>query len=561
MYIFENFEAVSGLKINTDKTEILKIGAAKNSKVELLKPYKFKWKTSIKTLGVQLWNDLNETLSRNYTKKIATIKTIANIWTQRELTMYGKVLISKTLILSQFNYLLSSLPSPGSNITGEIDNIILSFIRSYRSPQKLSKDILKLDKTRGGLKVTLMHEQGLGLKVTWVTRLLSDSQQGWKILVNRTIPLKNNDFWLCNFSPSYVHAILNQYKNIPVFWKDVISKWAEYNFFEPKTIEEILSQPLWFNSLILNGNRDMIFYTQWYDAGIFKILDIVVNGRLANFEEISEKFGIPQRDRLKYYGLISMLPPNWKRAINNRCNISMITNLNINKIYNISKLKSKAKICSTVVASLRDNMKTFPEIAFLKWKTNLNIEFEKEEFLDLFTKMYTLTKDNKILIFNYRLLHRNTITNKNLNLWDNNKPPEERHTDKCTFCNIFIETIEHLFYDCVYIKQIWEDLFNWVYEKCSLRIGFSRGEIILNNSNDDLKIFNLIFMIVKKQIHTIRCLKTRPNFNSIKYHITQYYKAEEKIALKNNHLTHFLAKWDPVINCFVDSSLPTRIQY
>ena len=59
---------------------------------------------------------------------------------------------------------------------------------------------------------------------------------------------------------------------------------------------------------ILNGNRDMIFYTQWYDAGIFKILDIVVNGRLANFEEISEKFGIPQRDRLKYYGLISMLP-------------------------------------------------------------------------------------------------------------------------------------------------------------------------------------------------------------------------------------------------------------
>ena len=138
--------------------------------------------------------------------------------------------------------------------------------------------------------------------------------------------------------------------------------------------------------------------------------------------------------------------------------------------------------------------------------------------------------------------NRNTITNKNLNLWDNNKPPEERHTDKCTFCNIFIETIEHLFYDCVYIKQIWEDLFNWVYEKCSLRIGFSRGEIILNNSNDDLKIFNLIFMIVKKQIHTIRCLKTRPNFNSIKYHITQYYKAEEKIALKNNHLTHFLPK-------------------
>ena len=111
MNIFDNFEAISGLKINTDKTEILKIGAAKNSNVELLKEYKFKWKSSIKILGVQLWNNLNETLSRNYTKKVATIKNIANIWTQRELTMYGKVLISKTFILSQFNYLLSSLPT------------------------------------------------------------------------------------------------------------------------------------------------------------------------------------------------------------------------------------------------------------------------------------------------------------------------------------------------------------------------------------------------------------------------------------------------------------------
>ena len=88
--------------------------------------------------------------------------------------------------------------------------------------------------------------------------------------------------------------------------------------------------------------------------------------------------------------------------------------------------------------------------------------------MNLFTKMYSLTKDNKILIFNYRLLHRNTITNKNLHLWDQNKPEHEQRTDLCTFCNNHVETIEHIFYDCLHIKKIWSDLFDWIYDNCNI---------------------------------------------------------------------------------------------
>ena len=172
-----------------------------------------------------------------------------------------------------------------------------------------------------------------------------------------------------------------------------------------------------------------------------------------------------------------------------------------------------------------------------------------------------MTKDSKILIFNFRLLHRNTITNKNLNLWDKNKPIYEQHSDKCTFCNNTVETIEHIFYDCVHIKIIWEELFNWIHEKCDLRINFSRFEIMLNAANDDLKIFNLIFMIVKKQIYTIRCAKSNPHINVIKYHLNQYYKAEKQIAIRNHHESAFLHKWEIVQNCFLDNTSPTTVQY
>ena len=206
-------------------------------------------------------------------------------------------------------------------------------------------------------------------------------------------------------------------------------------------------------------------------------------------------------------------------------------------------------------------MLTFPEIAFEKWRQNLNMHFDKSDFLNLFSKMYSLTKDNKILIFNFRLLHRNTITNKNLQLWDRNKPIHEQHTDKCTFCNNVIETIEHLFYDCVQIKKIWGELFDWIHEKCGLRINFSRFEIILNAANDDLNIFNLIFMIVKKQLYSIRCAKSNLHINAIKYHIAQYYKAEKLIALKNNRETAFLHKWEIIQDCFSDNSLTTLSHY
>ena len=52
MLIMDNFEIISGLKVNSDKTEIMKIGSAKKSDKQLLPTHKFKWKYNIRTLGL-----------------------------------------------------------------------------------------------------------------------------------------------------------------------------------------------------------------------------------------------------------------------------------------------------------------------------------------------------------------------------------------------------------------------------------------------------------------------------------------------------------------------------
>ena len=58
MLTFEKFECISGLSINYDKTEILKIGSIKESKDKILQEYCFKWKSYITVLGLEIYNDL-----------------------------------------------------------------------------------------------------------------------------------------------------------------------------------------------------------------------------------------------------------------------------------------------------------------------------------------------------------------------------------------------------------------------------------------------------------------------------------------------------------------------
>ena len=150
---------------------------------------------NIKVFGIEIWSDLNETLSKNYTKKNKCHKKTLKLWNHRKITMYGRILITKALVLSQFNYLLACLPSPQTNVTKLIDSEILQFIRSYKTAQKISKDILALNKNQGGLKLTTISDQIIGLKLTWIKRLCEDADSAiWKKIVNSYLPLHNNDF-------------------------------------------------------------------------------------------------------------------------------------------------------------------------------------------------------------------------------------------------------------------------------------------------------------------------------------------------------------------------------
>ena len=80
---------------------------------------------------------------------------------------------------------------------------------------------------------------------------------------------------------------------------------------------------------------------------------------------------------------------------------------------------------------------------------------------------------------------------------------------------------------------------------------FAKNEILLGTAPANLEIFNLIFIIVLKNIYAARCNDQKPNTYIIKYSIKQQFEAEKFNAKKSiAKLNRFNKKWEIIKNCF-----------
>ena len=134
------------------------------------------------------------------------------------------------------------------------------------------------------------------------------------------------------------------------------------------------------------------------------------------------------------------------------------------------------------------------------------IEISKELFLHYFTIAEAATTYNKLREFQYRILHSIITTNITLKSWniiDN---------DKCTFCQMEPDNLKHLLLHCNYSKIIWDHVKQLIQDISEITVQLSETEIILGISDStELKIFNLVNMVIKQYIYACRCNKLLPS--------------------------------------------------
>ena len=96
----ESFQNISGLNINSSKTEGMWIGSFRGKMEE---PFSIKWpKTLIKALGVYFTLDPKLLKDKNFIERLDSSKKLLNVWSSRGLSLYGKVL-KCNLCNSSFN--------------------------------------------------------------------------------------------------------------------------------------------------------------------------------------------------------------------------------------------------------------------------------------------------------------------------------------------------------------------------------------------------------------------------------------------------------------------------
>ena len=217
------------------------------------------------------------------------------------------------------------------------------------------------------------------------------------------------------------------------------------------TILDYSNEIVWNNSNIYVGNNT-VFYKTWLGLGIKYIKDIYdySSKQFYSFEKIKEIYNVPNEDFLKYFSLVQSISNYWKSQLKHENGLIPIESKIINQIFEVKQTNKFA------YKRLLQSDKNEEDKSEQKW----NSTFTNEElnWKKICTTPILATGDIKIREFQYKCLKRIIPSNVFLHkckLVD---------SSLCDFCHMEIETVNHMFWECMYVQTFWMQLKNCLNE-------------------------------------------------------------------------------------------------
>ena len=508
---FLDFGKVSGSTINYEKSaDIMRIGPIKNSEVTFELDYNVSWTNGpIEVLGIILSPNIVETATVNYSKVLGKINKTIELWSSQKLTLYGKISIINTVLLSKLIYRLSCLPSPSPDIIKLIEDKLLEFLWSPNKRHAISKQMVTNNRSNFGLKFPCIRTKDESLKIAWVKRIMENEQDSISPFLCRNIKVDLHLFFHCNLKITDMNACW--YEKPSSFWYNILKTWCQSNYRTADEVEFPDEEILWLNSNIRIRGK-IVFYKNMYMMGINRIKDLRgENNHFLTFDEFNRKYPNSSSNFLQYHGLIDAMPANYKRNTNGP--------------------NHKKSIAATALAVMKvprryynlmiDNIKLFPRKAFEKHSRFLN-NLHIDTFTNSLDIMYKCTRSTKLRDFQYRLIHMTLVTNKEAFHYFKKVP-----SDRCTFYNNCQENIHHILLFCRFSKTLWNDLHSYIVRKTGINITLNDKDLIFgNNFLPFSNLYNHIIILTKQYLYACRCLNVTPDFNSLLRKIDREYRIE-----------------------------------
>ena len=523
-----DFSRYSGLKINDDKTKVIWFGCPRPPEIKYMKELNFEWNpANFRLLGINFTIDLEEITERNIQIQIEIMKTDLRSWRKRHLTPFGKATIIKSLMLSKIIHILSALPNPTERTLFALQNIFLNFLWDGKN-SKIKNTVTVQKISEGGLGIPDIKSFTNSLKLTWLRRIV-DHHMTWNTLLQATIPKIR---LLIQVGPEIAQRLKETTNNR--FWRDFLNAFTEFSLKrKPVDLNEFVKCSFLYNTNIKIGG-ETIRTNYFIPHNVVRIQQLENNGRFMNFREFTINNPNLPINYVTYTGIIQAIK---------RYKIKSLHSEEVNQQKNESNLQPHIQ---TIVSKKKGTEHIYKYLihqttkikGIQTWEQRLNINIQQKV---VFEKLKYTTLDTKLRWLQYRILHNILTTNKSVAKYN------PRQEERCSFCHLYPETIEHLFWHCQYVIIFWTKLGKKINENCNhaQNLHFNKN-IVLFGLDENIKtdrILDLIILLSKHYIYLTKVNQAKPNIKHFGHILKTRYEIEKEITLKKSNYRTFINNW------------------
>jgi len=442
------FSKVAGPELNLNKTQALWAGCWKFRKKKI--PGISTPETAIKSLGIYFGYDKKECEEKNWNNKVTKIENILNMWKSRTLTLYGKVTVLKTLIMSQITYCATSLVVP-ENIIVKLNNLFYNFLWSGKR-DKIKRTVVIAEYEKGGLGMVDVKSQIEALHASIIRRLMDNTSGDWKLIPRMYLNSLGNDFLILkmHFKNSSDSPCL---KHIPLYYRKVILSWHKAgggNVSEPLTPEEVKNHIIWGSSHVINHRSKKrsttLYFKNWINSGIIYVRDLLDENNCINEKNILDKLRDKKDCLVEIYKVKNAIPRSWITLLNDvHCQSTEQSR---------QEFDYKKYTCKYLYNKLILDKLDSPH-SLETWASTFDRNLESFQIPWIDRTIY-FTTERKLSNFMYKLLHRILPCNNNLYKWKIIDSP------LCNICKV-TENEEHMFFSCARLENFWERVSRFLY--------------------------------------------------------------------------------------------------
>ena len=285
------FSKASGLKLNLKKCELLPI---RNSTLTTV--HNIPVKSVVKYLGIHITKDKDSLANLNIWNNLDKCKSHLNSWSQRDISVIGRIFLTKTERISRFIYPAYSLSLP-KNAIKAINQTNFNYIWK-RKTHYIKKGTMVKEYEEGGLKAIDIERINKTIKINWLRSFLKHEKRFWFHMPSEIFTkLGGINFLLRrDYDLTKLPVKLSSFhQQVLLYWKMIY----KHNFSPHNAA-------IWNCRYVLLKNKS-IFLQNWLEKGIWSVMHLLDNtGNILPLEDFCSKLSLV--DRGQYNNVVKAIP-------------------------------------------------------------------------------------------------------------------------------------------------------------------------------------------------------------------------------------------------------------